>query len=335
MTQLRSSHWWMTWIVGLAICVASVAAFEWYWRHHGYAPTVMDSKDLWAQHRARASKPSPPLRIALLGASRIQYGFSPSVFRDEARKLGVDVDPVMLALNGQYPLAALRNLAQDPQFRGIAVVGIDAMGFDRITWEMQADTVNHYEKEFTPARALHRRLLTSLQPHLIATRPDFAWSAILAGYLDHGRAPVQEYVAFAKDRSGATDYGRGQAAYLRDARIAGVKRHYAAYKPPSPDAWLADAKEVIGWVERINARGGRVVFYREPVSSAIREYDERFMPRAKYLDALAEATPALFVNFEDYPQLDIDTPDTSHIDAKDIPRHTIAFVRLLRERGVL
>ncbi len=335
MTERQSAHWWKTWALALVLCIVCTAAFEAFWRSRGYWPTVMDSKDLWSQQRARASKPAPPLRVALLGASRIQYGFSPSVFRDEARKIGVHVDPIMLALNGQYPLAALRSLAQDDRFRGVAIVGIDALGFDKIARDMQADTVNFYETEFTPARELHRRLLTRLQPHLIAARPDFSWSAIARGYIDHGAPPAKEYVTFYADRSGATDYSRGQAEYLRQSRIEGVKRHYANYVPPPPERWLADAREVIDWVRAINMRGGRVVFYREPVSSAIREYDERYMPRAKYLDALAKIAPAVFVNFEDYPALDIETPDTSHIDAKDIPRHTAAFVRVLRERGVL
>ena len=77
-------------------------AFEKYWRTQGYAPTVMDSLDLWSQHRARAVKPAPPQRIALLGASAHPVRFSPAVFRDEALKMGLNVDPIMLAVNGHY-----------------------------------------------------------------------------------------------------------------------------------------------------------------------------------------------------------------------------------------
>jgi hypothetical protein len=335
MTKTPSTNWLITWILALAIALVGWGGFEWYWRTQNYRATVMDSKDLWAQHRSRASRSAPPLRVALLGASRIQYGFSPGVFRDEARKLGSDVDPIMLALNGQYPLAALRDLAYDERFKGVAVVGIDAMGVDKITWEMQADTVAYYNKEFSSARELHRRLLTLIQPYVIAARADFAWSAIVRGYIDHGGPPAQEYVTFHKDRSGATDYTKGQAEYLRNKRVEGVKRHYASYVPPKPEIWLANAQEVIGWVKAINRRGGRVVFYREPVSAEIREYDERFMPRASYLDALARVAPALYVNFEDYESLNIDTPDASHIDLKDIPRHTIEFVKILKNNGIL
>ena len=45
--------------------------------------------------------------------------------------------------------------------------------------------------------------------------------------------------------------------------------------------------------------------------------------------------PATMIDFRDYPELNIDTPDTSHIDIKDIDRHTRALVRVLKRAGVL
>jgi len=45
--------------------------------------------------------------------------------------------------------------------------------------------------------------------------------------------------------------------------------------------------------------------------------------------------PATMIDFRDYPPLNIDTPDTSHIDIKDIDRHTRAFVQVLRQLKVL
>jgi hypothetical protein len=45
--------------------------------------------------------------------------------------------------------------------------------------------------------------------------------------------------------------------------------------------------------------------------------------------------PAKMIDFRDYPELNIDTPDTSHIDIKDIDRHTRALVQVLKRAGVL
>ena len=325
------ARWLLTWLLAAATAAGGWLAFETYWRGQGYGPTVMDSLDLWSLHRSRASKPAPPLRVALLGASRIQYGLSPSVFRDEAR----NTDPIMLAVNGHYPLAALRDLADDENFKGVAIVGIDSRGMDKKVWEMQAKHVQQYHHDWSPSREVHRRLLTYVQQHAIAARPDFAVVTLAKRYLDDQGPPYREYVTFERDRSGGTDYRKSDLAAIRAARVADLRKYYPMYTPPTPAEWLNEMREVVRWVDKINARGGRVVIYREPVSGEHLELDEANFPRAKYWDRLVEIMPATMLDFRDYPELVIDTPDTSHIDIKDIDRHTRALVRVLKARGVL
>lgn len=328
------AHWLFTWMLAAAITLGSWLAFEVYWRGQGYAPTVMDSFDLWSQHRARAVKSAPPLRFALLGASRIQYGVSPQVFRDEAHKIGLNVDAIMLAVNGHYPLAALRDLSEDTKFVGVALVGIDSRGMDRTLWEMQAKHIQNYHHEWSPSREGHRRMLTRLQEQVIAARPDFATVTLIKRYLDGSGPPYKEYVTFERDRAGGTDYRKSDIAAIRGARVADLKKYYSLYIPPVPDVWLNEMREVVHWVRRINARGGKVVFYREPVSGEHIELDEANFPREKYWDKLAAIMPATMIDFRDYPELVIDTPDTSHIDINDIDRHTRALVRLMYAKKI-
>jgi hypothetical protein len=332
---MMKARWLLTWGLSAVIMLGGWATFESYWRGQGYAPTVMDSFDLWSQHRARAVKAAPPLRFALLGASRIQYGISPPVFRDETHILGLNVDPIMLAVNGHYPLAALRDLSEDEKFVGVALVGIDSRGMDRKVWEMQAKHIQNYHHEWSPSREVHRRLLTRLQEHVIAARPDFAAVTLVKRYLDNSGPPYKEYVTFERDRAGGTDYRKSDIAAIRGARVADLKKYYPLYTPPAPEVWLTEMREVVRWVERINARGGKVVFYREPVSGEHIELDEANFPREKYWDKLAAIMPATMIDFRDYPELVIDTPDTSHIDIKDIDRHTRALVRVLRTKKIL
>jgi len=331
---MMKTRWLLTWGLAAAITLGGWLSFEHYWRGQGYAPTVMDSFDLWSQHRARAVKSAPPLRFALLGASRIQYGISPPVFRDETRQMGLKVDPIMLAVNGHYPLAALRDLSEDEKFVGVALVGIDSRGMDRKVWEMQAKHIQNYHHEWSPSREVHRRMLTRLQEHVIAARPDFAAVTLVKRYLDGNGPPHKEYVTFERDRAGGTDYRKSDVPAIRSARVADLKKYYSPYTPPTPGAWLTEMRYVVSWVERINARGGKVVFYREPVSGEHIALDEANFPREKYWDKLAAIMPATMIDFRDYPELVIDTPDTSHIDIKDIDRHTRALVRLLHAKKV-
>ena len=328
---MTNSRWLLTWLLAAAITVAGWIAFETYWRGRGYQPTVMDSMDLWSLNRARAVKAAPPLRVALLGASRIQYGLSPSVFRDEAR----GTDPIMLAVNGHYPFAALRDLAMDEKFKGVAIVGIDSRGMDKRVWEMQEKHVQQYHHDWSPSREVHRRLLTYVQQHAIAARPDFAAVTLAKRRIDSQGPPYKEYVTFERDRSGGTDYRKSDIAAIRNARVADLRKYYPLYTPPTAEAWLSELREVVRWVEKINARGGKVVIYREPVSGEHIELDEANFPRALYWDKLVAIMPAVMLDFRDDPALNIDTPDTSHIDIKDIDRHTRALVRALKLKGIL
>ncbi len=328
------TRWLLTWGFAAAITLVGWLAFESYWRGQGYAPTVMDSFDLWSQHRARAVKSAPPLRFALLGASRIQYGISPAVFRDETNKLGLNLDPIMLAVNGHYPLAALRDLSEDEKFVGAALVGIDSRGMDRKVWEMQSRYIQNFRHEWSPSREAHRRMLTRLQQLMIIARPDFSAITLAKRQFDGYGPPNKDYVSFASDRSGATDYQRSNLPAIIAGRVADLRGYYRDNPPPAPEVWLNEMREVVRWVERINARGGKVVFYREPVSGAHIELDQANFPREKYWDELAAIMPATMIDFRDYPELAIDTPDTSHIDIKDIDRHTRALVRLLHTKKI-
>ena len=219
-----NTRWLVTWIVALAVTLGGWLGFETYWRTQGYKPTVMDSFDLWSQMRARASRAAPPERVALLGASRIQYGLAPAVFRDEAMKLGRDVDAIMLAVNGHYPLAALRDLSNDEAFKGIAIVGIDSRGFNPAWREMQQKYADYFHKEFSPARELHRRTLTYVQLQAIAARPDFAIITLAKRYSNGYGAPQKDYVTFTRDRAGATVYEGSNIQAIRDARINDLDR---------------------------------------------------------------------------------------------------------------
>lgn len=316
------------------LTLAGWYGFERYWRAHGYAPTVMDSNELWAQQRAAVVKDAPPTRVALLGASRIQFGLSPKAFAEAARELGANVSAHMLAINGRYPMAALRDLSSDESFRGIAVIGVDSRGLQKIHREMQASWPHYYRTDWTPARDLHRHLLTLIQPHAIAARSDFAWSTLLARSLNGWGPPSKEYVTFYADRSGLTEYGRSNIDAVRDARVRDLRDYYANTPAISAAQWLQDNEIVIDWVKQINARGGRVVFYREPLSGDHLALDEARFPRSEFWDRLAAKMPATMIDFRDHESLNIPTPDTSHIDAKDVPRHTRAFVSVLAEKRV-
>jgi hypothetical protein len=117
--------WLKAWIVATLIVATLAIAYESFLRAHRYVPTVQDDADLWSiqYDRVRAD----PHAVVLLGASRIVFGVDPKLL---SQLLGGRT-VAMLAVNGNYPLAALRALAEDRDFAGLVVVGIDARGLSR------------------------------------------------------------------------------------------------------------------------------------------------------------------------------------------------------------
>src|SRR6185312_10559744 len=127
--------------------------------------------------------------VAVLGASRIQF----AVDRERVEQ-ATGRTTAMLAVNGAYPVAALRWLAKDTSFKGLAVIGVDSRGLDRRHWEMQQRWIDHYEHRWTYAREIHRLLLTPLQEYLVMMRSPFAWVALARRELAGEPMPFNDYL---------------------------------------------------------------------------------------------------------------------------------------------
>lgn len=240
----------------------------------------------------------------------------------------------MLAINGQYPLATLRALADDSHFAGLVIVGIDARGLSRKHWDMQQGYVDHYRRRWTLARQIHRWLLTFVQERLVLAGARFSAVYMIRRLLEGHTLPVNDsFSALREDRSGSLDYQRSDVAAIRAVRVAELAAYYRDNPPPGPDAWRQDLAQVSEWVRRIANRGGQVVFFREPVGGESLELDEANYPRSRYWDVAAQEIPAILIDFRDVPEFaKLALPDTSHINGHDIPRFTAALADLLKNR---
>jgi hypothetical protein len=320
--------WLRAWIAALLACALVAGGYEWLLRSHGYAPTVQDDADLWSMQYDRLKR--SPDAVALLGASRIEFSVDPTLL---SRELGGR--PVaMLAVNGKYPLAMLRALADDEQFTGLVVVGIDARGMQRKHWNMQQEYLDHYRHRWTLARRIHRSLLTWVQERLVLSRSSFSLTNAVERLISGDGLPPNEHVVVRADRVGLVDYRHPDLAWTHAKRVTDLEAYYRDNPPVASDVWLSDLEAVSAWIKRIENRGGRVVFFREPVSGESLQLDEAKFPRSLYWDAYARISPAVLIDFRDIPALTaFALPDTSHIDGTDVPRFTIAFADLLKRGG--
>lgn len=318
-------------MIALAFALGASWAIDRHWRARGYVPAVIDSMSLWAQQRDRVySQERTPL--VLLGASRIQLGIDMPLLRERLPAYR----PVMLAINGHYPLAALRDLADDEDFRGVVLCDIESRGFEPVHREMQQPYVDHYRTRWTPSGRVHRILLTAWQRHALIANPDFGALASLRRWLGGGGAPWKSYVRYRRDRSGDADYAGIDAVPYAKAFADGYRHVLAAHPPSPPDRWLADVALVRGWIERIHARGGEVIFYNTPTAGALRKLVDDAYPAGQYWDRLGTALDAPTLDYREIPALTaIALPDGSHVDYRDKPAYTRALVDTLIERGWL
>ncbi len=91
-------------------------------------------------------------------------------------------------------------------------------------------------------------------------------------------------------------------------------------------------KEVKDAVDKIRARGGKVVFVRMPCSGTYLESETAAYPREQYWDPLLKYTNTPGIHYADYPAIaNFVCPEWSHLQPKDVITFTNELVRILRD----
>jgi len=326
--RVPRGRWGATWLVAVAFAAGSVIGLELFVRGRGYQPSLKDDEYAWAWQRGRVSDGSHRT-IAVLGASRIQLAFSAAALREALPGWRA----VQLAVNGTYPMGALRDLAADPAFRGVALVDTTVGGFYRETWASQDAQVTAYRRRWrAPGAMIERRLATFVQMRLAILA--IGGTRLLAALAETGEFPRPPYVVTAADRTRFADYALADVAALRARRGGRVEAGEDSDEEAAQ--WLAEALELEASVAAIQARGGHVVYLRMPTCDERWETDERTRPKARFWDRLAAKTGAVAIHFRDEPTLaSFACPDGSHIASKDGPRFTRALIEILVARGVI
>ncbi|MCA1779146.1 MAG: hypothetical protein LC637_07140 [Xanthomonadaceae bacterium] len=322
-------------VIALAIALVTaaglVAGWEWVWRERGYSPQLSDDKDLWARFRQRASTLPPERTLTVIGASRIQLGWSSATFEQAMPGW----QSVSLAINGHYPLAVLDDLAEDPRFAGTMLVSIDARGLSRALADMSQVYVRHFRRNFGPQRRLERALLDPLQQHLITADARFNLVRRAAGLVD-GHRPYRPYTRLLPDRTIEADFSTPDLPALRAGFVGNLENYLNNNPPPDPDTWFSQLEPVFAAVQRIRQRGGEVVFVRMPTSGHYHRLFEKHYPRQRYWNRFSAAVDAPTIHFEDWPTLrSIDLPDDSHVDHSNRATITLALVKALQQKHVL
>ena len=329
--RLPRGPWLKTWVMTLALTAAALVAVEAFWRSKGHEPSITDDVDLWCTFREKASEAGQDT-ICALGASRIQLGFVPSAFREQFPHYRI----LNLTVNGLHPIAALRDLAEEEAFRGIVICAITAPALLKEHGEDQEGYVRYFHTNWTVNKKLDRTMRTWIQKNVVSTRPFLSLRRILPKLL-RGDIPEPSYLLTHPDRWRTADYTAIDIEEARRRKLKRLRKYYQeSHRPISSEEWLDSILRVDEMVERIQRRGGTVVFVRFVTSGEHRELDEQYYPRKKFWDVFAERTSAVTIHFEDVPSLrSFICPEGSHLDRTDAIGFTKALAEEMFRRGLI
>lgn len=322
--------WSRIWTIVLFLALTTVFAFEALLRANKHQPSVVDGPLLWSYCRRQVSNQIS--QVALLGASRIQVGFSTQTFHEQFPAAPLAV----LAISGAHPIAALRDLAEDKSFRGTVICAITAPGFLSKNWDQQQEYVDHFH-DSGPSQVLESTLKLWLQERLVVLNPYVRLSRLIKCILRDGRLPEPNYLKTKSDRSRLADYSLVDIECFRERRVIRrqTPRPLDSLRQPF-EAWANDVTAVGSLVDKVKQRGGSVVFVRFPTTDEHWETDEQFHPKRTYWDQVRRLTGTETIHFLDVQSLaHFDCPDTSHLDRRDTPKFTAVLLDELVNRGVL
>ncbi len=326
-SSTSNSEWVKTWVLALTLAAGFLGGWECVLRAMGHKPTIVDGPSLWSYWREQAKGDKV---LVVLGDSRPQLGWSNAASEKELPGYRA----IQLAVGGlASPVAVLRDLAEDPGFRGIVVVCIAECGFVPELWDLQAPYVACYRNRWHLNDRLNLAASCTLHDSLVLLHPTLKLDQLMIHAAKYKTLPSVFYLDTFLNRNSVADYSRANLDEVRELNLSHARRH--GDKGISASEWLASAMALEPYVEAIQGRGGRVVYVRYPTAGELWQRDEEAYPKQEFWDALARKTGAMCIHFKDYPSLSCYAcPDFSHLNYDDVEPFTAALVRIVAGRGV-
>ncbi len=321
------------WLVFLLV-LSGMLAWELQMRSLGLvAGDLDDSKAHWAVERRKIAAGDYD-GVVIIGSSRILFDTNLDIWKEMT-----GLRPVQLAMPGTSPRPVLADIAADPEFRGLLVVGVTPELFfsDRIGPDFTG--VFDYWKNESPSERVGHQLGLVLSRYLAFLDDQYSLTALI-NHLDlpnRGKI-VRPYLTAWKLSESNDD--RQHFLWPRIATDPWLRDHAMRVwvnnaRPPPTEELIAKAcEEALRDVGMIRARGGEVVFVRPPSAGFYHEREEKNAPRTKTWDRLLKETGTFGINFEDYPAMQgLEIPEMSHLTRQSAQRFTRAYVDVMMKNS--
>ncbi|MFL6801443.1 MAG: hypothetical protein ACJ8EQ_06715 [Sphingomicrobium sp.] len=293
-----------------------------------HAGDLDNSEVSWTNEKLRAA--GAP--AAIVGDSRIL--FDTDLDRFEAL---TGVRPIQLAVHGTSALTLLETMADDPDFKGVLIVGLaDTMFFQPF------DGYGKYVRKVDEFRAPYRIASNEID-HVLQRRLAFLDSnyrlSVLAQRLDPDFRPGVEGPM--DDIWKLQEVGEHRQTHMWDrveydpawrARTRWAWKGFKEKFPFTPELIAKGQARAKAAVDKIRERGGDVVFVHPPSAPQLRVNEEAQVPKAKGWDVLLRTTKSAGIHSDDLPAAQgLTLPEWSHLSRKCATVFTDAYVRRLTE----
>lgn len=320
------------WISVIILLVTSILAWNYHWFKEFFLPMPANDAELWSYTRRKIPKESKNT-IVLIGASRIELGIDEKLIFKET-----GIEPIPLAIFGESMVPVLEHFAKDESFNGTIISGfveeilvreVESSGRKFMVDEWLEFYEKHQDKTFNEDLEF---TLRSLSAYLVA-RPLFGDNVpdrifnVYSGKFNSGRKNVLHF-----NRTFKLDYSwipNEALAEMRNEPIKELKRQIRA-APLNSTNFPQLVEKIEQSVQKIQKRGGKVIFVKMPISGELRALNNQAYPRKKFWDFFADKTSARTINFEDYPTLNrFECPDGSHLSSEDATLFTKGLVDII------
>lgn len=332
-------------VVVTVVVIAVTTGWELYCRSIGYAPTLNDNEDLWALRRAAVK----PESIVIIGDSRGWF----DVDLDEFQK-GFGKRPIQLAVAGSCAYPILEDLANNASFHGTIICSV----VPRLLFappgtppmERGEKVVRRFHNQ-TLAQRASEYLAMPLEEHVaFLKQEDLTLDELLKrlpipnrpGALVPPRLPPYFCTVDRERRARMWE----RCADPNSELAKSIQQIWIPlFTPPPPPTYIpkevffaeinkAIAKrfeDVAAAVQKIRARGGKIVFVRLPHSGGLKALEDWNSPRSITWDPLLKRTGAPGIYYSDFPDLaGFNCPEWSHLSAGDSVEFSRRLVPHLR-----
>ena len=327
--DIPSRPWVTIGTVAFVLVALLLGLWEWHARAHlGLrAGDIDDSPQSWAEER-RLADAAP---VTIVGDSRIL--FDTDLDRFEAL---TGVRPVQASIVGTNARALLESVANDPNFKGLLIVGLAETSYFRPAGVgIGAPYLKDRAKNRLPSQQSGLVLDRWLQRRVAFLDSEYRLSRMVkqfdTGIRNGVDSPYEDVWKISETFDGRQYFMWDRIE--RDSYLRAHARHaWDRFKgPPIPPRLtgrvVARSAEA---VRRIRARGGDVLFVRPPSAPELRAIEDQRIPRARGWDPLLAAANARGIHADDLPQAQLlNLPEWSHLSRACATVFTDAYVRQL------